>query len=207
MGGKEHWDQVYHGNGALAVSWYQARPEGSLRLIEAAGVGKSGGIIDIGSGASVLVDFLLDADYTNLAVLDLSRVALGLAKQRLGPRAEVVTWFEADVTEFIPPRRYALWHDRAVFHFLTHELDRRKYVETLTRTLAPGGHAILATFAKGGPLKCSGLDVCRYDAASLCAELGAGLRLIEQVDETHVTPWKTEQKFSYFHFVEQTPKR
>lgn len=203
MNPKEHWNQVYQTKGALEVSWFQTHPALSLRLIAATGVGKNAGLIDVGGGAAVLVDCLLAAGFGNLAVLDLSGVALGYAKQRLGPRAEEVTWLEADVTRFIPPRRFGLWHDRAVFHFLTDEADRRKYVQTLARTLAPGGHVIIATFAKEGPPQCSGLDVARYDAASICAELGPGLRLVEQVDETHVTPWNTEQKFSYFRFVDQ----
>jgi SAM-dependent methyltransferase len=199
---KEHWNQVYQSKGALDVSWYQDRPAMSLRLIEAAGIARNAGIIDVGGGASVLVDFLLDAGLSNLAVLDLSANALGLAQQRLGPRASLVNWFVADVTEFTAPQTFGLWHDRAVFHFLTNETDRRKYAQTLARTLAPGGHAIIATFAQDGPLKCSGLDICRYDAASICAELGPKLKFIAQVDETHVTPWHTEQKFSYFHFIQ-----
>lgn len=207
MNPKEHWNHVYQTKGALDVSWYQTQPAVSLRLIEASGVGPDDGVIDVGGGASVLVDGLLEAGFGNLAVLDLSGVALGYARQRLGPRAEEVTWLEADVTEFIPPRRFGLWHDRAVFHFLTDEADRRKYVQTLMRTLVPGGHVIIATFAKEGPPKCSGLDVARYDAASICAELGPRLRWVEQVDETHVTPWNTEQKFSYFGFAEQKAKQ
>lgn len=200
MNSKDHWNEVYQNKGALAVSWYQARPEVSLRLIEAAGVSKSAGLIDVGGGASVLVDCLLDGGFTNLAVLDLSGIALRLAQQRLGLRAGQVCWFEADVLDFHPPRRYACWHDRAVFHFLTSAADRRKYAETLARALAPGGHVIIATFATTGPPKCSGLDVCRYDAESIRAELGSVLRFVEQVDETHFTPWNTEQRFSYFRF-------
>ncbi len=207
MNPKEHWNHVYQSKGAADVSWYQTQPAVSLRLIQASGVGKSAGLLDVGGGASVLVDCLIAAGFGNVAVLDLSGVALGYARQRLGPHASDVTWFEADVTEFIPPRRFGLWHDRAVFHFLTDEADRRKYVQTLARTLAPGGHIIIATFAREGPPQCSGLDVARYDAASLCAELGPGLRLVEQVDETHVTPWNTEQKFSYFRFVAQKEGR
>lgn len=200
MNSKDHWNEVYQNKGALDVSWYQARPDVSLRLIEAARVSKSAGLIDVGGGASVLVDCLLDGGFTNLAVLDLSGIALGLAQQRLGPRANQVGWFEADVLDFLPPRRYACWHDRAVFHFLTSAADRRKYAETLARALAPGGHVIIATFATTGPPKCSGLDVCRYDAESIRAELGSALRFVEQVDETHITPWNTEQRFSYFRF-------
>ena len=201
MNRKEHWNQVYQAKAPDDVSWFQTRPAISLKLIEATGIGKDKGIIDVGGGASVLVDFLLDAGFTKLAVLDISAAALEHAKQRLGASAGNVEWFEADVTGFNPPHRFGLWHDRAVFHFLTDKADRQKYVQTLKRTLTPDGHVILATFATGGPLKCSGLDVARYDAPGICAELGAGFRLVEQVDETHVTPWDTRQKFSGFRFA------
>jgi len=200
---KEHWNQVYQTKAPDDVSWFQTRPAISLKLIEAAGIGKDEGIIDVGGGASVLVDFLLDAGFTKLAMLDISAAALQHAKQRLGARAGKIEWFEADVTAFNPPHRFNLWHDRAVFHFLTDKADRQKYVQTLKRTLAPDGHIIIATFAIDGPLKCSGLDVARHDAQSISAELGAGFELLEQVDETHFTPWSSEQKFSYFRFAFQ----
>jgi ubiquinone/menaquinone biosynthesis C-methylase UbiE len=201
MNRKEHWNQVYQTKAPDEVSWYQARPATSLKLIKACAVGKDQGIIDVGGGASVLVHCLLEAGFYRLAVLDISGAALEQARHRLGVRAGGVEWFEADVTEFNPPRRFALWHDRAVFHFLTEEADRRKYVQTLTRALIPNGHVIIATFAIDGPVKCSGLDVARYDGPAICTELGAGFRLIEQTDETHVTPWGTEQTFSYFRFT------
>ncbi len=201
MNRKNHWNQVYHAKAPNDVSWFQTRPAMSLKLIEAAGIGKAQGIIDAGGGVSVLVDFLLNAGFTKPAVLDISGAALAHAKQRLGARSDKVEWFEADVTAFIPPRRFDLWHDRAVFHFLTDKADRQKYVQALKRTLTPNGHVIIATFAIDGPMKCSGLNVARYDAPAICTELGGEFRLVEQVNETHVTPWNTEQKFSYFHFV------
>lgn len=201
MNRTEHWNQVYQTNASDDVSWFQTRPTTSLRLIEACGVGKGNGIIDVGGGASVLVDFLLDAGYTQLAVLDISAAALDHAKGRLGARADAVDWFAADVTTFVPTRQFGLWHDRAVFHFLTDKADRQRYVETMKRTLTPEGHAVIATFAADGPEKCSGLSVCRYDGPAICAELGAGFQLVEHVNETHVTPWKTEQRFSYFRFA------
>lgn len=204
MNPQDHWNQVYQTKTPEDVSWFQPRPEVSLRLIAATGISKADGVIDVGGGASVLVDFLVTDGFKQLAVLDISAAALEHAKQRLGSRAVEVTWFEADVTQFNPPHRFGLWHDRAVFHFLTNEADRRKYVEALTRTLTPDGHVIIATFAKDGPLKCSGLDVCRYDAASICAELGPRFKLMEQMDETHITPWETQQKFSYFRFNQQS---
>jgi ubiquinone/menaquinone biosynthesis C-methylase UbiE len=201
MNRKAHWNQVYQTKAADEVSWYQTRPATSLKLIEQCGVGKGQGILDVGGGASVLVDCLLDAGFQRLAVLDISAAALEQTRRRLGVRAGAVAWFEADVTEFKPPHQFALWHDRAVFHFLTEKADRQCYVETMKRALVPEGHAVIATFALDGPLRCSGLDVVRYDAPSLSAELGAGFRLLEQTDETHVTPWDTEQKFSYFRFA------
>ena len=144
---KEHWNHVYQTTEHDDVSWYQSRPATSLQLIEACGVGKQEGIIDVGGGASVLVDFLLDAGFTRLAVLDISAAALAHAKERLGARACDVEWFEADVTGFTSPHCFNLWHDRAVFHFLTDKVDRQKYVQTLKPTLTPDGHVIIATFA------------------------------------------------------------
>lgn len=204
MNRKEHWNQVYQTKASDDVSWFQPRPEVSLRLIAATGIGKADGVIDVGGGASTLVDFLVTDGFNPLAVLDISAVALEHAKQRLTRRSQEVEWFEADVTQFDSPHHFGLWHDRAVFHFLTNEADRREYVETLKRTLTPNGHVIIATFAKDGPSKCSGLDVCRYDAATISAELGQGFKLIEQVDEIHITPWETQQKFSYFWFKQQS---
>jgi SAM-dependent methyltransferase len=201
MNRKEHWNHVYQTKAHDDVSWYQSRPATSLKLISACGVGKQGDIIDVGGGASVLVDFLLDAGFTGLAVLDISVVALAYAKERLGARAGDVAWFEADVTGFTSPHCFNLWHDRAVFHFLRDKPDRQKYVQTLKRTLTSDGYVIIATFAIDGPLKCSGLEVARYDASAIGAELGEEFRLLEQVDETHTTPWGTEQKFSYFRFA------
>ena len=201
MNRTEHWNHVYQTKASDDVSWFQAQPATSLRLIEACGVGKGDGIIDVGGGASVLVDFLLDAGYSQLAVLDISAAALDHAKGRLGARADAVYWFAADVTTFVPTRQFGLWHDRAVFHFLTDKGDRQKYVETMKRTLIPEGHVVIATFAIDGPEKCSGLDVCRYDAPAMSAELGAEFQLLEQVNETHVTPWSMEQRFSYFRFA------
>lgn len=200
MNRQEHWDQVYRTKGPQEVSWYQRRPDLSLALIAASGIGKDGGIIDVGGGASVLVDCLLEAGYGRLAVLDLSTAALAHARARLGERAAGIEWFEADVTTFDPPHRFGLWHDRAVFHFLTEAEDRRRYVAALRRTLQPGGTVIIATFAQDGPPKCSGLDVVRYDEPSIAAELGAEFSLLEVRHETHVTPWESEQRFIYFRF-------
>ncbi len=200
MDRRDHWNRVYQTKTPDNVSWYQQRPEVSLALVAASGVGKDAGIIDVGGGASVLVDHLLDLDYTNLAVLDLSGAALSASRSRLGARAAAVEWFEADVTSFEPPHRYALWHDRAVFHFLTDADDRTRYVATLRKALQPNGAVIVATFAPDGPPKCSGLDVVRYDEHSIAAELGDEFQLREVRRETHVTPWMAEQRFNYFRF-------
>ncbi len=198
MNRQQHWNQVYQTKGSQDVSWYQRRPDLSLALIAASGVSKDGGIIDVGGGASTLVDCLLEEGYTDLAVLDLSGEALALSRSRLGPRAGAVQWFEADVTSFEPPRRFALWHDRAVFHFLTAAADRRGYVATLRRTLESRGAVVISTFAPDGPPKCSGLEVRRYDEQALLAELGPEFHLLEVRRETHLTPWQSEQRFIYF---------
>jgi trans-aconitate methyltransferase len=200
MNRQAHWNQVYQSKAPDEVSWHQTSPTTSLQLIEASGISRDQSMIDVGGGASVLVDCLLDAGFQRPAVLDISMAALAGMRQRLGSRADGVEWVVADVTEFIPSRQFALWHDRAVFHFLTDSDDRRKYVAALQRALSPEGHVIIGTFALDGPAKCSGLDVARYDARAIAAELGAGFQLREQRDETHVTPWNTEQRFSFFRF-------
>ncbi len=200
MDRRKHWNRVYQTRAPQSVSWFQRRPEVSLALIAASGVGKEAGIIDVGGGASVLVDHLLDLGYSNLAVLDISSAALDASRSRLGGRAAAVAWFEDDVTTFKPPRRFALWHDRAVFHFLTEAGDRVRYVATLRKALKPTGTVIIATFAPDGPPKCSGLDVARYDEHSIATELGAGFVLRETHRETHISPQNAEQRFNYFVF-------
>jgi ubiquinone/menaquinone biosynthesis C-methylase UbiE len=197
---KEHWESIYQTKGPSDVSWFQARPAVSLDLIQASGLGKEQTIVDIGGGASALVDRLLDAGFDHLAVLDISAAALAQARERLGTLAQKVEWFEADVTEFAPPHRFDLWHDRAVFHFLTEQRDRDKYVRILRRCLAPTGHVIIATFALKGPRRCSGLEVVRYDSELIQAELGDEFELVQEIDETHTTPWDTKQRFKYFQF-------
>ena len=200
MNHNEHWNRTYQAKGPGEVSWYQRRPDLSLALIAASGVSKDAGVIDVGGGASVLVDCLLDDGYRQLAVLDVSGAALNHSRSRLGARAGTVEWFEADVTSFEPPHRFGLWHDRAVFHFLTGADDRRAYLATLHRTLQPGGTVVISTFALDGPAKCSGLDVVRYDEQAMAAELGPEFQLQEVRRETHVTPWQSEQRFIYFRF-------
>jgi SAM-dependent methyltransferase len=200
---KAHWESIY-ANGYEAVSWFQARPDLSLYLIKSSGIAKDAGIIDVGGGASSLVDYLLDEGYSAVAVLDISPTALWYARNRLGTRVRSVNWFEADVTTFHPPRRFGLWHDRAVFHFLTEAAQRRAYVRTLRRTLAPDGTAIIATFAIDGPTRCSGLPAESYDAEKISAEVGPEFLLIDEMSEVHRTPSGNEQVFTYFHFCRGT---
>ena len=198
MNRRDHWNRVYQARVPQELSWYQRRPDVSLALIAASGVSKDAGIIDVGGGGSTLIDFLLDDGYTRLAVLDLSAAALSDSRARLGARAGEVEWFEADITAFEPPHRFGLWHDRAVFHFLTAAEDRRAYVATLRSALQAGGTVVMATFAMDGPRKCSGLDVVRYDEPSIVAELGSEFQLQESRRETHLTPRGAKQRFIYF---------
>ena len=198
---KEHWEKVYGNKSPLEVSWYQKEPTLSLQLIGNAELAPDAAIIDVGGGASLLVDKLCKAGYKDLTVLDVSARALEHARKRLTDKACQILWFEADVTRFEPPREYTLWHDRAVFHFLTDQADRESYVSVLRKALKPGGHLIIMAFALDGPLKCSGLETVQYDADKLIAELGSGFKLIETGYETHVTPTGNLQKMAYFYFM------
>jgi SAM-dependent methyltransferase len=195
-----HWQNVYASKGETEVSWFQDRPAISLEFIAAAKVRYDAAIIDIGGGASRLVDALLDDGYSNLTVLDLSEAALAASRNRIGPRAEAVKWVAADVTTWQPSQSYDLWHDRAAFHFLTEESDRQAYVSRLTTALCPGGQAIIGTFAPDGPERCSGLPVMRYDPASLAATLGPAFRLLASRVEEHRTPWGASQIFQFSRF-------
>jgi ubiquinone/menaquinone biosynthesis C-methylase UbiE len=198
MDAKTHWEHIYATKAPTQVSWYQQHPHCSMRLILGTGIRATDPIIDVGGGASTLVDDLLTAGFQSVTVLDISATALQLARQRLEAHADVITWIEADIRQTaLPDRSYALWHDRAVFHFLTHMADRQHYVDTLRRTIRPGGHVIVATFAPDGPQQCSGLDVQRYAPESLHRQFGPGFELVESMSESHQTPWGTEQKFIY----------
>jgi 2-polyprenyl-3-methyl-5-hydroxy-6-metoxy-1,4-benzoquinol methylase len=195
---KEHWDQVYASKPADAVSWYQAHAEHSLRLIHATGVPRTGSIIDVGGGASTLVDDLLDEGYADVTVLDLSAAALAAAQRRLGERGAAVRWVEANITAaWLPIHAYDIWHDRAVFHFLTDAAARQAYVDAVLRAVKPGGHVIVATFDEDGPTQCSGLPVMRYSADALHAEFGVPFTLLAHEKEEHHTPFGTVQKFVY----------
>jgi SAM-dependent methyltransferase len=201
---KTHWENVYSSKSSNEVSWYQQEPLLSLRLIENTGIDRVAPVIDVGGGASTLVDKLCQREYSNVAVLDVSAKALAESRSRLGEIGRRVTWFESDITEFEPPGRFALWHDRAVFHFLTSSADRKKYVRVLNRALIPGGHLVIMTFAIDGPNKCSGLDIVQYDSHKLQAQLGSGFTLVETGHETHMTPAGKEQKFAYFRFIKKS---
>jgi ubiquinone/menaquinone biosynthesis C-methylase UbiE len=195
---QNHWEQVYQSKESNSVSWYQEYPDQSMRLIEQVVASKEDAIIDVGGGASVLVDSLLQKGYHRLAVLDISAAALKCAQQRLCERAQMVEWLVADVTGFEPPHRFSLWHDRAVFHFLTAEADRNKYLAVLRKALEPRAHLVIATFAEDGPEMCSGLPVQRYDGEKMKATLGNEFEMLEQQVETHTTPAGGVQKFNYF---------
>ncbi len=198
---KQHWERVYRTRPTDEVSWYQSEPVVSLQLIANSGIQFQDAIIDVGGGASVLVDRLLAKGYQNPAVLDISGAALACARQRLGKGADRVQWYESDVTEFVPPHTFQLWHDRAVFHFLTDPQDRRRYVEVLRAAVPKEGQVIIASFDLDGPTQCSGLDVERYDEQRLMDALGDGFALLESVSETHITPAAKEQRFQYFRLL------
>ena len=195
---KTHWEQVYENKPVDQVSWFQRDPRRSLELIEASGTAKDAPIIDVGAGASVLVDQLLLNGYTDLSVLDISKNALDISKRRLGNHATDVAWLVDDVTEFQPGRSFALWHDRAVFHFLTDPSQQAAYRSTLMRALASGGQAIIGTFAVDGPLRCSGLEIAQYDAARMQAVMGADFTLLQESRESHTTPAGSIQNFVWF---------
>ncbi|OIQ84036.1 ubiquinone biosynthesis O-methyltransferase [mine drainage metagenome] len=198
MDKQEHWEKVYREKAPDAVSWYRPHLERSIELIERAAPDRSAAIIDVGGGESTLVDDLLRAGYRDVSVLDISAAAIAFAQRRLGAQSAGVTWWADDVTQAdLPPRRYDVWHDRAVFHFLTEPEQRAAYVRQVARAVKPGGHVIVATFGPEGPLKCSGLDVVRYDADALHGQFGAEFRLIESQTEIHETPSGSRQQFLY----------
>jgi len=200
MDRKEHWETVYRTKAHDGVSWYESMPETSLELIAACGLERTAGIIDVGAGASALVDGLLDRGHSDVSALDVSAEALAATKARLGERATGVNWFVSDVTVWQPDRTFDLWHDRAVFHFLCSPDDREAYRSILEGALAPGGWAILATFALGGPPKCSGLNVTRHSEQDLAAFLGPAFRMEQSFTRIHTTPSAIEQEFQWAVF-------
>lgn len=191
-----HWDCAYESRGASGVSWFQAVPTVSLELVEALEVPHGAAIIDIGGGASSLVDDLLRRGFTDLSVLDVSKTALADARSRVGESAPV-SWLCQDVVSWNPDRRYDLWHDRAVFHFLTDDADRKSYLDVLESGIAPNGALVMATFAEDGPRLCSGLPVARYSPHSLSVVLGPGWEVVEARREVHTTPTGGRQPFTW----------
>ncbi|CAM3696838.1 class I SAM-dependent methyltransferase [Polynucleobacter brandtiae] len=198
MDNKAHWDKVYGTKASESVSWYAPHLQISLNFIHEAGGDKNTAIIDIGGGEATLVDDLLAQGYADISVLDISQKAIDVAKERIGKDAEKVHWYCADITLATLPQNYFdIWHDRAVFHFLTQAEQRAKYVEQVIRSVKHGGHVIMATFGPEGPEQCSGLDVMRYDAEHLHTEFGKTFTLIKSSTEIHQTPMGTTQQFLY----------
>ncbi len=197
---RTHWDTTYSTKTETQVSWYQASPQRSLEMIKSAAPNRSSSIIDIGGGASRLVDELLADGYSDLTVMDISEVALDRSKTRLGASSSRVSWIVANITQWQPPRTWNLWHDRAVFHFLTNASDQNAYISALRHGTASGSAVIMATFALNGPERCSGLPVQRYSPATLAARLGPNFMLYAEAAETHPTPFGTTQEFAYAAF-------
>ncbi len=200
---QQHWDNVYNTKAPNQVSWFRPHLETSLAFLErATGGDRSASILDVGGGASTLVDDLIERGYRKVAVLDITQAALDLAQKRLGDAARTVQWIHADVTQAnLPAGCFDVWHDRAVFHFLTTPQQRLAYAGKAASTLKPGGHLVVSTFGPEGPTRCSGLDAVRYDAESLHAELGERFRLVATLKELHQTPSGAAQQFLYCHFT------
>jgi len=197
---QEHWEKVYQTKQPDSVSWFQEHATRSLEIIRSIGAPSDGQIIDVGGGASTLVDDLLIGGFKHMSVLDLSASALEVARKRLGPLGQNVTWITGDIrTVNLPAQTYDIWHDRAVFHFLTEPADRMAYVRQVIKAVKPGGHVIVATFAPDGPEQCSGLPVVRYDPDQLHGEFGPAFELLEHTSEEHKTPWGSVQHFVYCH--------
>jgi len=200
MNAQTHWERIYTEKAPDAVSWYRPHLEKSLSLIEQFAPGKSASIIDVAGGESTLVDDLLARGYENVTVLDISQAAIDVSRRRLGAASDRVSWLVADITRFeLGTSEFDVWHDRAVFHFLTEESDRTAYVHQVARSVRRRGHVIVSTFGPEGPMKCSGLDVVRYDAESLHREFGVHFQLLESANELHQTPFGTIQQFLYCH--------
>ncbi len=198
---QQHWQGVYVEKEEETLPWFQASPDASLAMVEGTGFGPEARILDVGAGSSRLVDALLDRKFKNLTVLDVSDTGLKQARDRLGPGAEAVSWVTADITTWDPPDTFDIWHDRAAYHFLVDEKDRAAYGRVLEKALAPGGQAIIGTFALDGPERCSGLPVRRYDGDNLARELGPAFRLAETTRDDHMTPKGNIQRFQFSRFT------
>lgn len=200
MNKKEHWDYIYENKLLTEVSWFQPTPETSLKLINDSGLAKSDRIIDIGGGDSFLVDHLLDLGYSNLTVLDISEKAILRAKKRLGPRAELVHWIVADISQYHFSESYDLWHDRAAFHFLNSHEEVNRYVASAERHITAGGHLIIGTFSENGPKKCSGIDIQQYSVQNLNDCFIGEFSMVESLIVQHTTPFDTIQEFTFSRF-------
>jgi 2-polyprenyl-3-methyl-5-hydroxy-6-metoxy-1,4-benzoquinol methylase len=200
---KDHWERVYQKHSPTEVGWYQAYPERSLKLIHNTGAGIDSNIIDVGGGTSMLSEHLLDQGYKKLAVLDISGNSIERAKSQLGEKSREINWIEADVTKYNFMDQYDIWHDRAVFHFLTKAEDRIGYINSLNQALKLNGHLIIATFSIDAPPKCSGLSVVRYSQDTLESELGDNFILTEALMEDHVTPSGIKQNFVFCRFIKR----
>ena len=193
-----HWDAVYSGKDEAGTSWFRPHLDESLRLIDALGLPRQAPVLDVGGGRSTLVEDLLERGFSDIGVMDLSAIALDATKQRLGVRAGGVHWMTGDITEVeLPAAYYALWHDRAVFHFLVDADDRARYAAAMAHAVRPGGHAVIGTFAADGPERCSGLPVSRYDAASLASAFAPEFEPVADSRDVHRTPSGSEQAFTY----------
>ena len=203
----DHWQAVFQTKGETQTSWFRPHLDESLRLLDALALDLATPVIDVGGGRCTLVDDLLARDFHDLTVLDLAQAALDASRARLGEHGESVAWLAGDITTIsLPEARFGLWHDRAAFHFLTDEADRRRYVEQAARAIRPGGYAIVATFAADGPDKCSRLPVCRYDASQLAAEFTGGFTCVTSSREVHRTPFATDQAFTYVVLRRHAPE-
>lgn len=195
---KNHWETVYETKNPDQISWTQEVPKTSLEFIHSFGLNKQAKIIDIGGGDSKLVDFLIEAGFQNISVLDISSAAIERAKKRLGNKAERINWIVSDITAFQPNETYDVWHDRATFHFLTTKSEIEKYLETARKSVT--GYLIIGTFSENGPLKCSGLDIKQYSESTLTAALNSGFEKLSCVIEDHITPFETAQNFLFCSF-------
>ncbi|RXK88374.1 class I SAM-dependent methyltransferase [Chlorobaculum sp. 24CR] len=197
---RQHWDAKYHAAPFERLSWYQSHPQESLRLVEATGIARDAPVIDAGGGASILAETLLNLGYTDVTVVDCSQAALDEARERLGASASPVSWVQGDIRSFRSAKKFRLWHDRAVFHFMTSEDDRRRYLASLDACLAADGAAIIGTFALDGPERCSGLAVQRYNAELISGVFAPRFELVSACDAQHLTPGGSTQAFAWFTF-------
>ena len=203
MSKKEHWDKIYSTKTLQEVSWYQPVPKISLELILSLKLSKDSPIIDVGGGDSFLVDSLLNEGYTDLTVLDISKVAIERAKIRLAKNANKINWIVSDIINFFPERKYSIWHDRAVFHFLRKEKEINSYLKSLNNGTATDGRLVLGTFAENGPIRCCALDVKRYSFNDLEKKIGDKFLIEKMINSIHQTPFKTEQSFNFIQAIKK----